>query len=155
MPLGTRTPSAPLAASVAQSWGPVGRLEIPEDHVTEALEADEVGGVATVTLTPAPVGSVLRVERISISTTSTQATTCSVYVGTVNAANLMDYSSNGNLDVADESHPILVPGGTPLTLQWNSMSPGSTASARVQYRRARVVKAPVSAPVGGYAGGLP
>lgn len=98
--------------------------------------APAAGGLATVALPVCPNGKVYLVQRIGISTTSTQATTCSVYVGPPNdlsPENLMDYSNNGNSDIADENSPILVPGGQTLTLQWSSMSAGSIGSSRVQY----------------------
>ncbi|HUC37038.1 MAG TPA: hypothetical protein VMR97_07940 [Acidimicrobiales bacterium] len=123
-------PSGPLAPRSSGAGGTAQGVTAP------LSSAPAVAGVASVALPLPPNGQVFLVQRIAISTTSTQATTCAVYVGTpgdLSPANLIDYSYDGNADIADESSPILVPGGQTLTLVWSSMSAGSVGSARVQY----------------------
>jgi hypothetical protein len=79
-----------------------------------------------------PAGQQWEVERISISTTSGAPTTAFVYVGDPVPRNLVDGSSSGNLDVADETQPIVVPGGQRLRIRWTGASLGAVGSARVQ-----------------------
>lgn len=109
-------------AAVVRSWQPT------------TLTGPEQGGIATLTLPAAPVGMAIRVDRISISTTSTQQTSCYVYIGSEADGGLVDQSPTANLDFS--SYPaagLLVPGGKPLTLVFQSLSAGAQAKAVVQW----------------------
>lgn len=140
MPIGARVASASTVApagsgghapaptvvtgggALTQSWQPT------------TLSGPERSGICTLQLPAAPVGFALVVDRISISTTSTQATTCSVYLGPVSDGAQVDYSQSANLDFSDyPPRGLLVPGGKPLTLVFSSLSAGSTAKAVVQW----------------------
>ena len=138
MPIGAKIPGAGVFSDMPS--GPVapGGLSGPSSQgITQPLaSAPATAGVAEVSLALPPQGKVYLVQRIAISTNSSAATTCSVYVGApgdLSAPNLIDYSYDGNTDIADENSPILIPSGQTLTLVWASMSAGAVASARVQY----------------------
>lgn len=122
---GGTAPAQPVVtggAAVVRSWQPT------------LLTGEEVGGIVTLTLDAAPVGSAIRVDRIAISTTSTQQTSCYVYVGPAADGELVDQSPAANLDFSDyPAGGLLVPGGKPLTLVFQSLSAGATAKAVVQW----------------------
>lgn len=134
---GGTAPSPPVVtggAALTQSWQPT------------TLTGAEVGGIATLTLPAAPIGAALRVDRISISTTSTQQTSCYVYLGAEADGDLVDQSPTANLDFSDyPPDGLLVPGGKPLTLVFQSMSAGSTARAVVQWALLSAARLPAVA----------
>jgi hypothetical protein len=121
-------------------------VQVPVDYRTAPFTIEAAAdGTAQVVVKGAPAGQNLFIERISIHTDSTQASQCGAYVGTVSPENRMDYSPEGNDDLADEANPILVPGGQDFIIAWTGLSAGATVYARVQWRRT----IPVSASVGG------
>ncbi|HZU18301.1 MAG TPA: hypothetical protein VFD01_17075 [Candidatus Dormibacteraeota bacterium] len=147
MPIGgSTTPvqsSAPVqggAGNLARP-GPAALIEVPIDFRTEPYEsAPAANGVATIAL-PAPAkGYAYRVERINVHTNSGGATTCAVMLGDPSdPTSRIDYTPDGNDDVADEFSPILVPGSVTLSLVWSGMTNGALAYARIQYRVVQLV----------------
>lgn len=120
------------------------KTEVPIDHRSVGLQSQAaVAGVMSVVLPAAEVTQVLKIERIGVFTNSTQPTVCTVYVGDAEPQNQADYTPEGDQDQADESNPILVPGGQPLTIQWTGASAGAVGFARIQYTLAAVIRGTV------------
>lgn len=133
-PATQRPPVAPIGAAP-----PAYTAQIVVDRQSVALtgaEGDIAAGQAAVVLPPPAAGYAFLVERIDLWSASTQATTASVYVGSIiSPQNEMDFSSSANHDIADEHQPIYVPSEQPLTIVWSNMVAGSAApvTARIQY----------------------
>jgi len=91
-------------------------------------------GAAVVSLPAAGVGQIIDVERISVQTTSTTASTAAVTVGGM----LVDYSDAANGDISEEFPPVRVPGDMTFSITWAGLSAGAEATAVVQcvYRSA-------------------
>jgi hypothetical protein len=89
------------------------------------------GGLAEVVF-QVPQDRVWQIERIVVSTTSAAVTSASVYVGTADPANLVDFTPAGNGDVADEVHPIVAPAGNALRIRWTGMTAGAVGTVRLQ-----------------------
>jgi hypothetical protein len=111
-----------------------GGAALPQSWQVIQLSGAEVGGIATLQLAAAPIGMALRIDRISISTNSAQQTSCAVYIGAPSEGAQVDDSPTANLDFSDyPPDGLLVPGGKPLVLVFQSLSAGSTARAVVQW----------------------
>lgn len=92
------------------------------------------GGLASVEFDGPETGLLWLIERITVHSSSTSATTCSVYAGQPAPANLADRSWSGNNDIADETSPILLESSQPLVLVWEGASAGARCTASIQYR---------------------
>jgi hypothetical protein len=107
------------------------------DWTTQAQASTPAGadGLCTVTFGPAPAGELWLADRYTVECTSSSSSDCFVYVGLdIRPANLRDATGSGNLDIADNNSPLLVPGTLSLFFQWRSASLGAIATASVQYR---------------------
>lgn len=91
-------------------------------------------GILTATFDPVPPGLFWLIGRMTIVTTSITPTACAVYDGASTPQNLVDGSSSGNLDTADENSPILVESNNTLTVVWTGASVGAVGTVRVQYQ---------------------
>jgi hypothetical protein len=91
-------------------------------------------GVAEAVFAPADMGTYWLIDRITVSSDSVAASEARVYVGPVLDENLTDFTSNGNLAIADESSPILVPGGDEVRVVWSSATAAAVCVAVLQYR---------------------
>lgn len=89
-------------------------------------------GVALVTFRRPPPGFFYLIERIAVSSTSALNTVASVYVGTVDPMNLIDFTQTGNGDIADEDSPILIGEQEDVLIQWTGGTPGAFVRARLQ-----------------------
>lgn len=79
-----------------------------------------------------PPGVYWKVDRAAIRCTSTVLTpVLSVYLGSASDENLLDGSSNGDLDFADNNSPWRVPPGETLRLVWRNADNGAIASAMI------------------------
>jgi hypothetical protein len=61
-----------------------------------------------------------------------------MYTGAADDANLEDGTTSGNLDIADETQPIVVPGGVEFRIRWTGGTAGARAVGRVQYEVMRL-----------------
>lgn len=129
-PLGTVANAANKPAAAPNPT--TAKTVVPADFWTRPYQASEVGGIATVIVDAAPVGYAHLIERIAISTDSTQATSADVYIGTDTDLPGVDHSPSANLDFSEYARPMLVPGGERLLIVFQSLSAGSTARVRVQ-----------------------
>lgn len=126
-------PPARAAASASPSSG-AGLTVV--DYRKEALRSAPApaSGIITLTFDPVGPGVLWLVQRITVLCTSTTQTAAVVYAGAVDPSNMVDGTSSGNLDTADESSPVLVDSSISLTIQWTGASPGAIATARIQYQ---------------------
>jgi hypothetical protein len=124
--------------SVGLNFSPVptdGVALLVVDYRTVAASTPAAaGGTCSVTLDPVPAGYFWLVERITVLNTSSTATTAYVYEGDPAPGNFRDGTSRGNLDVADESSPILVDSTRYLTVLWTGASNGAVGTVTVQYQ---------------------
>lgn len=115
------------AANAALPTGTVlGWLEVPLSSTTGVPSPTQ----ASVSLSQPAEGQAFLVERIDVSTNSSNATTASVQVGGYE----LDFTPAGNHDVAQENPPIAVPSGAVLSIVWSNCNPGDQCTAVVQYR---------------------
>jgi hypothetical protein len=115
------------------------RLEVIE-YAHQVAQGSEDAGVITATLTPsAGAGMLLLIDRIVVQTDSATPTTCRFYLGSVADENLVEYTGSGDIDIADETQPLYVPGTTVLIAVWSGASAGATGTVRYQYRVVRFV----------------
>jgi hypothetical protein len=92
-------------------------------------------GLCTVTFLPVDPGNLWLVDHETVSCTSSTRTACFVYLGPdIRPQNLRDFTGSGNLDIADNSSPLQIPGSRSLTYQWVGASLGAIATAAIQYR---------------------
>ncbi|MFI5534718.1 hypothetical protein ACIA8O_39910 [Kitasatospora sp. NPDC051853] len=104
----------------------------PPRPLVATLEAKNVLGQMTATLTAASGGRVRYVNRITVSTPgSTTAVRAYVYVGAAVPEAVVMGTRSGQLDYALEDPPVFVPSDTPLTVQWD-VGP-TRALARIEY----------------------
>jgi len=84
-----------------------------------------------------PTGEYWLVDRAAIRTDSAAASTLLVFGGgpSPNDEDLLDGSTSGNLDVADNSSPWRIFPGQHLTLRWTGMTAASLAKAHLQGRK--------------------
>lgn len=109
-------------------------LLVVDYRTVSASTPAAAGGTCSVTLEPVPAGMFWLVERITVLCTSTTPTTAYVYEGDPAPGNFRDGTSRGNLDVADESSPILVDSTRYLTVEWTGASAGAVGTVTVQYQ---------------------
>jgi hypothetical protein len=105
---------------------------VASELLTAASVSPGAAGGAMEAIFQVPGDRVWRIERITVSSTSGAVTTLTVYVGTVDPANIVDQSTNGNSDIADETNPIFVPGNAVLRFRWTGATDGAVGTARIQ-----------------------
>ena len=122
-----------LPVSVAQTSGAA--LQVI-DYRTSALRSQPApaSGVVTLTFAQVPDGQLWRVERITVTSTSSTNTTAVVYSGDLDTTNIVDGTASGNLDIADQLSPIVVDSTLSLTIAWSGVSVGALCTARIQYQ---------------------
>lgn len=91
-------------------------------------------GACTAALDQVPQGETWLVDRMVVQCTSSTETVARVYAGGVRDSAFVDGTIAGNLDVADESQPILVDSGDALVCVWSDASDGAVGTFSVQYR---------------------
>lgn len=74
------------------------------------------------------------IERIFFRSDGAAAPDVTVYVGSVADANGKDWSDSTNPNIADESSPIYVPGGSVLIVRGTGATVGSLLTVSIQYR---------------------
>ena len=102
--------------------------------VSQSTDPADAAGVIVATFDPVPPGLIWLVERMTVTTTSAPPTIAMVYAGAASSSNLVDGSSSGNLDTADEASPILIESNTSLTVVWTGAAAGAVGTCRVQYQ---------------------
>lgn len=150
MPHGARTFGAsngpvgvtPRLYSEAGSVAPpaIGSTFVPHGRDSVGVRSDPAApgsAKAVVQFGPVPTNEVWRVERIAVSTTSTNATAAKVYAGSEDPANLVDQTQSGDGDISDQTNPIEIAGGSSLVVVWYGMSNGAQGTARFQYEAGR------------------
>lgn len=136
-------PASVRAAQAAEGGG-LGLGFVVIDFRTEFRRGQEganpnvPAGSIDAVLEPVQGDIVLLVDRLLVQTTSTAPTTASFYLGAVAAEQLVEYTGSGDIDVADEVQPILVPGSTPFICRWRGASAGAVGLVRIQFRVARL-----------------
>lgn len=135
---GTRRQAAAAATANPQS---VVQHEIIVDRQTRAFSAAaDTNGIAVAAMPPPASGYSYRIEILRISAPGTGAT-FGIYLGdygqpdagVFNYANELDFSTDGNNDIAYETPPIYVPPGVTPYLVWAALAPTAQATARVQW----------------------
>lgn len=121
------------------------RLEfVPIELIAASADSTVAAGGGNMTaLFQVPGDRVWKIERIAVSTTSTQPTAASVYVGNNDPDNLVDYTPSGNADVADETNPIVLGSGQVLRVRWTGASVGAVGTARIQGWAGALERVPV------------
>lgn len=99
-----------------------------------AISKAAAGGTATATFPAVPAGRLWLVERIVVSCTSSSATSAALYVDQVDALHLVEGTSAGNFDIADENSPLVIESLSVLTVVWTGASNGAVGTCRVQVR---------------------
>ncbi len=125
-----------LFTEVAVADRATGLIFVPAGYDTISLRSDpaDVTGIVTATFGPVPGDQVVLVERITVASDSTAPTAVTVYLGSVDAGNVVDSTGEGNSAVADEVQPILVPSGQMLIFRWVGVTTGKRGFGRIQYR---------------------
>lgn len=88
------------------------------------------GGICSITTDAVDPGYYWLIERMSSQCTSTSPTILTVYAGN----RMMDGSSSGNFDFADEQSPILLKSTEQLTATWTGCSAGAVGTLAVQWQ---------------------
>lgn len=92
------------------------------------------GGLATGQFQQVQAGRIWLVERIVVWCTSSSPTAAVFYTDTVQTASIVEGTSAGNFDIADENSPVVVDALSSLIVQWTGASNGAVGTARVQVR---------------------
>lgn len=124
----------PLVFSPATSSDGGARLDVLDYRRQARTATADATGTATVTFDAVPAGQLWLVERFAVSSSSSTQTTCQIYAGDPAPANLVDGTTSGNLDVADEASPILIDSSLSLNAQWTGASSGASCTVTVQYQ---------------------
>src|SRR5690242_14980347 len=93
-----------LPQSAAETGGGA-QLRILDYRRVAASSTPAAGGTAQIVFDGPDASRLWLVERIAVSCTSSAATTARVYAGDVGPLFLVDSTSNGNADIADENSP--------------------------------------------------
>lgn len=122
----------PIAQQAAAPQTPGGYSVLDVLDRTQVCATVAANGLVTVTFDPVNSGQVWQVGRMVVYSSSAAATVAFVYVGDPQVQNLRDASASGNLDIADNASPLLVPGSRSLVVQWVGASDGATALCSIQ-----------------------
>ena len=100
--------------------------------------ASGVGATIYVVMDPVGADDLWEITRFTVSCTSSTPTTAAHYVGAAlgdaTAANLLEGTSNGNLDFADEAAGVQLEGSRSLLTVWTGASSGAIGTVRIQYK---------------------
>lgn len=110
------------------------QLVVVDYQRTHGQSSPAAGGTCSVELGPVPQDETWLVDRMIVLCDSAADTEARVYVGSVRDTAFVDGSLTGNLDVADESQPVLVDAGEPLTCVWSGAADGAVGTFAIQYR---------------------
>jgi hypothetical protein len=99
-----------------------------------ATSQPAAGGTCTALVPAVPADETWLVDRMTVLCTSTTDTEARVYIGSADGRNLVDGSISGNLDIADESQPVLADSGDELRCVWTGATDGAVGTFRIQYR---------------------
>lgn len=92
----------------------------------------DASGEVRLTIT-APQGTSWLIERMTCFATSAGTPSLYVYDGVEAGENLLDSTTSGALDVADNNSPVYVAAGGTLLFVWEGMLAGERAFVRAQY----------------------
>lgn len=106
-----------------------------KESVVTSIDAD---GIADIVFGPPPSDAYWLVERIVVVSESSASTEARMFTGSADADNLEDGTASGNLDIADETQPIVVPGGVEFRIRWTGGTPDAQAVGRIQYEVMRL-----------------
>lgn len=81
-----------------------------------------------------PVGFLWLVQRISVYSASSTLTNATVFLDTIDPTTMLDYTNNGNNDIADEASPIVIDEGHSLVCQWKGIADNATGTINIQYQ---------------------
>jgi hypothetical protein len=98
---------------------------------TAAVSGPAAGGAMEAAF-QVPNDRVWRIERLAVSTTASQPTAAATYTGAASPENLVDYTPAGNGDIADETNPIVLPGGSVLRVRWTGANDGAVGTVHIQ-----------------------
>lgn len=101
---------------------------------TVTTPAADATGIIQATFAPVGAGRLWLVERIVVSCTSSSVTAAAFYVDQVAPDALVEGTSAGNFDIADENSPLVVDALSSLIVRWIGASAGATGTCRVQVR---------------------
>jgi hypothetical protein len=90
------------------------------------------GGIADAVLTQVPQDELWLLDRVVVVCTSSSTTSAFLYLNTADDRNVLDGTQVGNFDVADQSSPIQLPGGSTLLCRWAGASNGAVGTIRAQ-----------------------
>jgi hypothetical protein len=119
-----------------RSLGAGSRIELIDyARASKRSEPAGVDGITAVVFDQVPSDQFWLVDRVVVTSDSTSDTLCALYEDVpTDPSKILDVTSAGNLDVADNSSPVTVPGSTSLYVQWIDCTPGSRATCRIAYR---------------------
>lgn len=103
----------------------------PKNHDFQQVIADAAG--SAICSFVAPFDEDWHVERISVNSSGAAVPEVAVYVGSIAQANRKDWTSSGDDNIADESSPVYVPGGSTLFVVFTGATAGSTNTTSIQY----------------------
>jgi len=115
-----------LLGDLLDALGELAPASPRREYVRGSVQADGAG-VAELRFTPPP-GIAWSVERIAV----VGAGEVTVYVQEVDPRYVVDYTPDGTIAVADETHPIYVPANTDLIVRFEGATPGDQCSANAQ-----------------------
>jgi hypothetical protein len=121
-----------LPVSVARESG--AGLQIVDYRARSVSATADATGTITAAFPTVDDGYLWLVERITVLCTSATPTQAVAYAGEPIAQNMVDGTSRGNLDTADQSSPVLIDSSIALTIQWTGASAGAIGVARIQYQ---------------------
>lgn len=106
----------------------------PVDRRNYLANATQAGGVCVATFDQLEPDIEWLIERAAVINNSTNKTSLWLWLDAPNNGAPLDYTRFGDIDIADEFSPILVPAGHQLVAQWTGGNDGDKASIRVQVR---------------------
>ena len=115
----------PTGEAPSQAYADFGR-----DHISGTATAT-AAGTATVILPTVPNGEYWLLEHAVVRCLSTAASTARFYLDNTNLVNQMDYTAQGNEDVADWPHGLFVPAGSTLLIVWTGADAAAAATASI------------------------
>lgn len=129
-------PAGPPPAVIGRPLGHERRFVGPPPRSTDVRQGTAgADRVCEVRFSPPGLGLTWLIERFAVVVEgSATAPQLMVYAGSVSAANFLDGTTDGQLGVAEYPNELVVPANTELLLRWSNADPGSTCTARVQYR---------------------
>ena len=95
-------------------------------------------GVAELRFGPPPANHMWLLESVIVHVANAPGSSCSVFVGAATTINLVAGTTKGDLDTADQSPAIYVPGGQSVIVRWADAGAGNTCTASIQYQVARI-----------------